>query len=502
MASRVSPNSNSWQLRTPCSLSHSWKTPRSRSSLPLACFTRRNNSVTMPCRLVHGFTSPGIRNPRVQRLNRVCCIPFGDFHHAGANDDDDHGDENAKEMAFVVSGNSKSVEINSFGSMKPDLLEPSLLGIQPEPPSWPEREEILRLSFERRVKGVGIPFSIRMIRKKLELQKSLKEASDLTYCSVNKAFSSMLFIFHQLQSYALQTRESMFLEDFEGVMDKLRVDMDTSFVWLFQQVFCKTPTLMVYVMVLLANFSVFSVAAAVDSPRTELQSHRGTKSSLKKETASVLSKMSNNNTMAEIPPSMVTNIVPSRHSEQVGFETQKDEDSKDERLAEEEMLWRSMVEEASIMHKGLENNEILDHETMKMFVSPVSVELEGDQYEEYVNTELYYQKHLRRSEHNSLLLSNYGHFLFLVAHDLDRAEEYYRRSVLAESPEAEAFSRYADFLWMVRKDLWAAELRYLQALEAEPGNTYYVSKYASFLWNTGGQDNTSFPLEEIDNMQI
>ncbi|MED6108262.1 hypothetical protein PIB30_022071 [Stylosanthes scabra] len=403
MASRVSPNSNSWQLRTPCSLSHSWKTPRSVPSLPLPSFTRRNNSVTMPCRLVHGFTCPGIRNPRVQRVNRVCCTPFGDFHHAGANDDDDHGDENAKEMAFVVSDNSKSRELNSFGSMKPDLLEPSLLGIQPEPPSWPEREEILRLSFERRVKGVGIPFSIRMIRKKLELQKSLKEASDLTYCSVNKAFSSMLFIFHQLQTSALQTRESMFLEDFEGVMDKLRVDMDTSFVWLFQQVFCKTPTLMVYVMVLLANFSVFSVAAAVDTPRTELQSHWGTKTSLKKETASVLA-----------------NIVPSRHSEQVGFETQKDEDSKDERLAEEEMLWLSMVEEASIMHKGLENNEILDHETMKRFVSPVSVELEGDQYEEYVNTELYYQKHLRRSEHNSLLLSNYGHFLFLVAHDLDR----------------------------------------------------------------------------------
>lgn len=74
--------------------------------------------------------------------------------------------------------------------------------------------------------------------------------------------------------------------------------------------------------------------------------------------------------------------------------------------------------------------------------------------------------------------------------------------MLAESPEADAFSRYADFLWHVRKDLWAAELRYLQALEAEPGNTYYVSKYASFLWNTGGQDSTSFPLEEIDNLQL
>ncbi|QHO39184.1 uncharacterized protein DS421_4g126880 [Arachis hypogaea] len=338
--------------------------------------------------------------------------------------------------------------------MKPDLLEPSLLGIQPEPPSWPEREEILRLSFERRVKGVGIPFSIRMIRKKLQLQKSLKEASDLSYCSVNKAFSSMLFIFHQLQNYALQTRESMFLEDFEGVMDKLRVDMDTSFVWLFQQVFCKTPTLMVDVMVLLANFSVFS--------------------------------------MAQTPPSMVTNILPLRHSEQVGVETQQDEHSKDKGLAEEEMLWRSMVEEASIMHKGLDNNEVLDHETMKRFVSPLSVELQSDQYEEYVTTDLYYQSicachHIFSSAFQLWTLP------FLVARDIDRSEEYYRRSVLAESPEAEAFSRYADFLWMVRKDLWAAELRYLQSLEAEPGNTYYMSSMQVFFGTQVDKITRAFP---------
>lgn len=74
--------------------------------------------------------------------------------------------------------------------------------------------------------------------------------------------------------------------------------------------------------------------------------------------------------------------------------------------------------------------------------------------------------------------------------------------MLAESSEAEAFSRYADFLLMVRKDVWAAELRYLQALEADPGNTYYLSKYASFLWNTGGQDANSFPIEELDNLQL
>ena len=358
----------------------------------------------MPCRLVHGFTFSGFRNLRVRRVKRACSTSFDEFHHEGANDDDDHRDEIAKEFTYAVSDNIQNRELKNvsdrgfsgqFCTMKPDLLEPSLLGIQPEPPSWPEREEILRLSFERRVKGVGIPFSIRMIKKKLQLQKSFKEASDLTYCSVKKAFSSMLYIFHQLQNHALQTRESLCLEDFEGVMEKLRVDMDASFVWLFQQVFWKTPTFMVYVMVLLANFSVFS--------------------------------MNNNTVMAQTPPSMVSNVLPltdnkseQKHSQEVSVEVDQDEDRKEEGLTEEEqVLWNSMLEEASMLQKGLGNTEVLNHETMQRFVAPVSVELEGDQYEEYVKTELYYQKHLRWSPHNSLLLSNYGHFLYLVAHDLD-----------------------------------------------------------------------------------
>jgi hypothetical protein len=42
-------------------------------------------------------------------------------------------------------------------------------------------------------------------------------------------------------------------------------------------------------------------------------------------------------------------------------------------------------------------------------------------------------------------------------------------------------------------------------LEADPGNTFYLSKYASFLWNTGGgqqENSNSFPIEELDNLQI
>ncbi|KAH1062062.1 hypothetical protein AAZX31_02G239500 [Glycine max] len=482
MASRVSPSLKCWQFRTPY-YCDSWKTPRAVPSSILRHVTERNN-VMPPCGLlVHRSR----KNLRVQRGKRVYSSLFDDFRQEERMNlvQDGCWDENGNEIACAVSDNefendssAKGCSSEEFGTMKPEVLEPSLLGIQPEPPSWPERDEILRLTFERKVNSVGIPLSIRMIKKKLQLEEGLKEAgelNELTNCSVNKTFSSMMFIMHELQSRALQTRESLFGEDLQSVMTKLEREMDASFVWLFQQVFWKTPALMVFVMVLLANFLVFS--------------------------------MNDNTVKAITPSSMITkaltltgNESKVRHS-QVDTDVDQGEYVNKELNEEEEMLWNSFLEEASMLQKEL-SGEVLDHETRQRLVAPVSVELEGDQYEEYVKTELYYKKHLLRTPHCSLLLSNYAQFLFLVLHDIDGAEEYYKRSVLAESPEAEAFSRYADFLLMVRKDVWAAELRYLQALEADPGNTYYLSKYASFLWNTGGQDANSFPIEELDNLQL
>lgn len=481
MGSRVSPNLKCWQFRTP--YCDSWKIPRAVPFSILRHVNERNNVI--PCGLVHRS-----RNLRAQRGKRVCSSLFDDFNQEEMMNlvEDGCCDENGNEIACAVSDNNApnkqlknvsgrgSSSSEEFGTMKPEVLEPSLLGIQPEPPSWPERDEILRLSFERKVNSVEIPLSIRMIKKKLQLEEGFKDAGEVTEftnCSVKKTFSSMMFIMHELQSHALQTRESLCGEDLQSVMAKLQREMDASFVWLFQQVFWKTPTLIVDVMVLLAKFLVFSV---------------------------------NEKTVKAITPSsMSMKALPLTNN---GRNIQVDADVdgeyvKEELTEEEEMLWNSMLEEASKLQKEM-RIEVLDHETKQRLVAPVSVELEGDQYEEYVKTELYYKKHLLRTPHCSLLLSNYAQFLFLVLHDIDGAEEYYRNSVLVESPEAEAYSRYADFLLMVRKDVWAAELRYLQALEADPDNTYYLSKYASFLWNTGGQDSNSnsFPIEELDNLQL
>ncbi|CAK8538281.1 unnamed protein product [Lathyrus sativus] len=426
MSTSVSLNLECWKLRTLYSLpSDSWKSPRSVSCHTQKHVTERNK--------INGFSFSLLsrsRSLKGKRVNRACSCSavFDDFHF--------HSDESGRE-----------------------ILEPSLLGIQPEPPSWPEREEILRLSFERRVKSVGIPLSIRMIKKKLQLEQGFRdESSELNNCSIKKSFGSLLFILHELQNHALQTRESLCGEDLKSVMVKLNREMDDSFVWLFQHVFSETPSLMVDVMVFLSNFSVFS--------------------------------MYNNNIVKDVSEVLHGVVV-------------QDECVKKELTAVEVKLWNFILEEASKMRTEL-RGEVLDHETMMKFVAPVCVEIEGDQYEEYEKTEAYYKEHLGLSPYNSLLLSNYAQFLFLVLHDTDGAEEYYKKSVLVESPEGETYCRYADFLLWIRKDNWAAELRYLQALESDPGNTFYLSKYASFLWNTDGQEDnsTSFPIEELDNLQI
>jgi len=355
----------------------------------------------MPCGLVYRS-----RNLRVQRGKPVYSALFDDFHQEEMMNLVQIGccDENGNEIACAVSDITPNKQLKNFSGRgsseefritEPEVLEPSLLGIQPEPPSWPERDEILRLSFERKVNSVEIPLSIRMIKKKLQLEEGFKEAgelTELTNCSMKKTFSSMMFIMHELQRQALQTRESLCGEDLESVMAKLGREMDASFVWLFQQVFWKTPTLMVDVMVLLANFLVFST---------------------------------NDNTVKAIIPSMITKATPLTNDESKvqhlldGTDADQGEYVKQELSEEEEMLWNSLQEEAAILQKEL-RSYVLDHETRQRFVAPVSVELEGDHYEEYIKTDLYYKKHLLQTPHCSLLLSNYAQFLFLVLHDIDR----------------------------------------------------------------------------------
>lgn len=105
-----------------------------------------------------------------------------------------------------------------------------------------------------------LPLSLRIIKRK---KKHWEESHGPPSSSVNKAFSSMVFIVGELQSHAIRMRKERFLSDrsqMQGTLARVHGELHASFAWLFQRVFSSTPTLMLYLMLLLANFTVFSIS--------------------------------------------------------------------------------------------------------------------------------------------------------------------------------------------------------------------------------------------------
>ncbi|XP_073036355.1 uncharacterized protein [Primulina eburnea] len=338
---------------------------------------------------------------------------------------------------------------DSFLNSQFDFLEPMMLGIKPEVPDWPERQTVIRATIEQKAKCFDIPLSLRMIKKKIQCEGGFidfTECKGSDYCSVKAAFSSMVFIIGELQRYALHMRGSLCHEDLEIDIAKVQKEMHSSFAWLFQQVFSNTPSLMIHIMILVANFGTFSASRTGILPSGALKCDE------------------------EIDLS-----VPSISISQLGGGTVNGN-------------------EATQMQEF--EGEVIDHENIQSFISPVSLNVESDGNEVYHRTDLLYQMNLSREPNNHLLLCNYGQFLQLVAHDYDRAEECYKRAIQVMPPDAEALSLYANFLWMVRRDLWGAEERFLQALAVEPDNSYYASRYANFLWSTGGEE-TCYPVSDL-----
>nr|XP_043609308.1 uncharacterized protein LOC122581203 [Erigeron canadensis] len=356
--------------------------------------------------------------------------------------------------------------------------------------------DIIPSDIERKANSLELPFSLRIIKKKKQWEEGFKEGKDSTRSSMKKAFSSMVFIIRELQSYTLQLREILFLEDLQEVLVSVQKEMNASFVWLFQQVFSHTPTLMVHVMILLANYSVYS--------------------------------MSNNVAFASPPPpaTVETIIFTVKQQKDRYFDhsmikvfsgdlgginggggkprpltsgTDDGEESISGQVNEEWGLWKSIVMEAEKMD-GVFNDGCLDHETMQRFVSPVTAKMDQDvETYDYLKTETIYQTGLSQEPDNPLLLANYAQFLYLIAHDHKRAEVYFKRASEIEPKDPEALSKYASFLWHAKNDLWAAEETFLEAISTDPSNSFYTAAYANFLWSNGAED-TCFPLESSENM--
>ncbi|CAD5180224.1 unnamed protein product [Musa acuminata subsp. malaccensis] len=410
------------------------------------------------------------------------------------------------------------------------------LPFRPEPPDW--SDQIVPASVEMNANSVELPLSLRIIKRKKQCEdRWFREAGGTACCSVKRAFSSMVFMIRELQSYTLQMREVLFREDLQGILARVQREMNSSFVWLFQQIFSCTPTLMLSVMLLLANFTVYSMdnldgAAATATPKPPTQQslfetvmvedHRQSHHErylVVKTISSILGgsgvggggktrpvagatgdgrsddKSSSDQT---ILPDSVSKAPGALNAEE-GGERGKGEGASATApsRAEEEVsrAWKGILEEVSRMQASTRDAALMDPATLRLFVSPVAVELEHDDYSEYLRTEFMYQQALSQDPDNALLLANFAQFLYLVRHDHDRAEYYFKRAAKSVPADAEALSRYATFLWLSRKDLEAAEETYLEAIDADPGNTFHAANYAHFLWNTGGED-TCYPLDD------
>ncbi|RWV98755.1 hypothetical protein GW17_00038378 [Ensete ventricosum] len=447
--------------------------------------------------------------------------------------------------------------------------EPPWLPFRPEPPDW--SDQIVPASVEKNANSVELPLSLRLIKRKKQCEdRWFREAGGTACCSVKRAFSSMVFMIRELQSYTLQMREVLFREDLQGILARVQREMNSSFVWIFQQIFSCTPTLMLSVMLLLANFTVYSMnnfdgaaaATATPKPPTKqslietvmVEDHRQShheRSLIVKTLSSILggsgvggggktrpvagatgdgrSDDKSSSCQTILPDSL--SKAPGAMNAEEGGERGKGEGASATApsRAEEEVsrAWKGILEEVSRMQASTRDAALMDPATLRRFVSPVAVELEHDDYSEYLRTEFMYQQALPQDPDNALLLANFAQFLYLVLHDhdrylpqslfprkmfvelhpreakhslfraCDRAEYYFKRAAKTVPADAEALSRYATFLWMARRDLEAAEETYLEAIDADPGNTFHAANYAHFLWNTGGED-TCYPLDDCN----
>lgn len=242
-----------------------------------------------------------------------------------------------------------------------------------------EEDDNFAGSIERKANDVGLPISVRMIKRKLQRQERIfREAEVLEDSSIKSAFSSLVLIIRELQSYTLQMRQFSSDEDLQGVLVHARQETHASFVWLFERVFSRTPALMVDLMILVANFSAQSIG---------VNAAMATSSFTQPASAFVIES---DGVVGEDRL-----IGSTRKAQTTQFDFSGEEASS---------MQESIINEAS----GLET------------VQKPAEKINSDDYAEYLKTEALYQIGLSQEPNNQLLLANFAQFLYLVAHDFER----------------------------------------------------------------------------------
>ncbi|KAG6526678.1 uncharacterized protein LOC122047866 [Zingiber officinale] len=506
MAVQVAGTSLQWSQLLPASPAPSAK--RMVFSSPfLAAGTGKLSRAELPRR----------RRKEEQALRCACSARAQHF------EDDEELDRRIEELAFDLQrrmGDGSSATSSSFFSPDSERSsvssKPDWLPLRLDPPDW--SGQMVPTSVEMNAKSVDLPLSLRIIKRRKRWEEGwLREAGEMACCSVKRAFSSMVFMIRELHSYTLRLRGDLFREDLREILARVHLEMNSSFVWLFQHIFSGTPTLMVSLMLLLANFTAYSMshldaaaAMATPNPLVAVESHRQSQP----DRSVIIKSSSSTGRTASVGGSGAGGGKTKPVAGATGDERSGDGSSisrapstgnrKGETRAaaeEEARVWKAILEEASRLQAATRDAALMDRDTLWQLVSPVTAELAPDvEYPEYLLTEIMYQETLVREPENPLLLANFAQFLFLVLRDLNRAEHYFKRAAASKPADADALSRYANFLWLAKKDLEAAEETYLEAISADPSNTFHAANYAHFLWNTGGED-TCFPLDDDDDSE-
>ncbi|KAF8098182.1 hypothetical protein N665_0271s0002 [Sinapis alba] len=112
----------------------------------------------------------------------------------------------------------------------------------------------------------------------------------------------------------------------------------------------------------------------------------------------------------------------------------------------------------------------------------------GDGYDDRSKIGDYYREMLKSNPNNSLLLMNYGKFLYEVERDAEGAEEYYGRAILESPGDGEALSMYGKLIWETKRDEKRARGYFDQAVIASPGDCMVMGSYAHFMWEAEDED--------------
>lgn len=440
-------------------------------------------------------------------------------HHSCSRASDLRACSSSSATVFDVVGNGATLS----GASEPPRASPGQ-GVEQAPGASTEALCVLGMG------GVQLPSSIKKLRRrnsevKGENSRSLPATKEPRGCAIKNAFSSMVYMIKAVQSHALQIRQVLFSEwDVQEVLLLVQREMHSSFVWLFQQVFACTPKLMVSVMILLANFTVYSmgenvaIATVTETPAPIaffLSTYGNPQASLDPNFAENYSQMYYTNPLSSSPhpgPSSAGSggnnypyprIAPSFDgdawlngalNENFMF-SQKDSlrdapARKDVKKTESELeqqrpshheMMKAWVESSM---KDLEGEpvvqNVMEQETIRRLVAPVVAHLESDNYACFDRTDLEYRHALSKDPSNALLLANYAQFLYVVRHDHDRYVPtcHFKRFL----PPLFMFPFFQTIADVCEVLCCRAEGYFHQAMQVDPLDSAILGRFASFLW--------------------